>query len=230
MTAQRISVLIIEFNNQLPISAIPKFRGAVINMLNSKNILFHNHREEGGLRYSYPLIQYKRIHGKAAIVCVAEGTESIGEFFSNRNETVKIGNKEAPLELAHVKADKVLVQLWESEFTYSLRKWLPFNQENYAKFQEIEDVKGKAEFLEKILTGNILSFAKGIGIRFDANITGKITSIEEMGAMKYKDIPFAAFDILFKTNVSLPNYIGLGKGVSHGFGMVVRIKSNETKI
>jgi CRISPR/Cas system endoribonuclease Cas6 (RAMP superfamily) len=31
-----------------------------------------------------------------------------------------------------------------------------------------------------------------------------------------------AFDILFKTNVSLPNYIGLGKGASTGFGMVVQ--------
>jgi hypothetical protein len=140
---------------------------------------------------------------------------------------VHIGNREIGLELASVKADKILIQAWESEFTCSLRKWLPFNQDNYNEFQLIEDVKGKAEFLEKILTGNILSFAKGIGIHFGRNVICHITSMEEIGVMKYKNINFAAFDIMFKTNVSLPNYIGLGRGVSHGFGTIVRIGNNE---
>lgn len=31
------------------------------------------------------------------------------------------------------------------------------------------------------------------------------------------------FDIRFKSNVSLPDYIGLGKGVSIGFGMIKRL-------
>jgi hypothetical protein len=31
-----------------------------------------------------------------------------------------------------------------------------------------------------------------------------------------------SFDAEFKTNVSLPDYIGLGKGVSLGMGTVVR--------
>jgi hypothetical protein len=106
-----------------------------------------------------------------------------------------------------------------------LRKWLPFNQENYEKFQQIEDLKGKCEFLENILTGNILSFAKGIGIHFDKEVKTSITNMEETGKMKYKNINFVAFDVLFKSNVSVPNYVGLGKGVSHGFGMTVRVKS-----
>jgi hypothetical protein len=54
--------------------------------------------------------------------------------------------------------------------------------------------------------------------------------MEATGMMKYKGISFAAFDVLFKTNVSLPNYTGLGKGVSHGFGTVVRMYNNEEKI
>ncbi|MDR1517093.1 MAG: hypothetical protein LBS52_03170, partial [Dysgonamonadaceae bacterium] len=70
----KLSVLVIIFANQLRHGEISSFRGAVVNLLKDKNILFHNHREEGGLRYSYPLIQYKRIHGKASIVCIAEGT------------------------------------------------------------------------------------------------------------------------------------------------------------
>lgn len=35
------------------------------------------------------------------------------------------------------------------------------------------------------------------------------------------------FDIRFKSNVSLPDYIGLGKGVSIGFGMIKDYKNNK---
>ncbi|GHT36929.1 hypothetical protein FACS189435_0860 [Bacteroidia bacterium] len=198
-------------------------------MLTGNNILFHNHTD-AGLRYSYPLIQYKRLNGKAAIVCVEEGTESIGEFFSNIRTVVNLGNQEIVLELDTVKAEKVLVQVWVGEFVYSLRKWLPLNQDNYEKFRQIEDLKSKCEFLEKVTIGNILSFAKGINIHFEQEVKVDITSLEENGAMKYKNISFASFDVMFKTNVSLPNYIGLGKGVSHGFGTVVCLNRDYNKI
>jgi hypothetical protein len=77
--------------------------------------------------------------------------------------------------------------------------------------------------------GNILSFAKGIGVHFDMSVTCRITNMDEIGGMAYKSIKFAAFDMMFKTNVSLPNYIGLGKGVSHGFGTIVQMKMEEFK-
>jgi hypothetical protein len=224
----RTSLLVIIFNNLIKQNEIPKFRGAVINTLTSNNILFHNHTDDG-FRYAYPLVQYKRINGKAAIVCIDEGAESIGGFFTNLRESVTIGNQIIQLELETVNANKMLVQVWEGEFVYSLRKWLPFNHENYEKYLGTDDLKGKIVFLEKILVGNILSFAKGLNICFEQEVKVCITTLEEKGAMKYKNINFASFDVIFKTNVSLPNYIGLGKGVSHGFGTIVRM-DKELKI
>jgi len=38
-----------------------------------------------------------------------------------------------------------------------------------------------------------------------------------------------AFNIEFKTNVFLPNFIGLGKGVSIGFGTIKQIYQKENK-
>ncbi|MDR2804596.1 MAG: hypothetical protein LBB85_02990, partial [Dysgonamonadaceae bacterium] len=58
----KTSVLVIYFSNSVSQNEISKFRGAVINMLTSNNVLFHNHTDDG-LRYAYPLIQYKRIRG-----------------------------------------------------------------------------------------------------------------------------------------------------------------------
>jgi hypothetical protein len=84
--------------------------------------------------------------------------------------------------------------------------------------------------MERILTGNILSFAKGVNIHFEEELVCSILDIIPKGAMRYKGIHFESFDALFKINVSLPNYIGLGKGVSHGFGTIMRMNDNKTTI
>lgn len=228
MSIKKIPLIVIEFKNTIRQREISRFRGAIISMLSSNNVLFHNHTEDG-LRYAYPLIQYKRIHGRAAVVCIKEGTESIGDFFSAYRQPAIIGEREMMLELDTIKADKILIQVWESMFTYSMRRWLPFNSGNYAQFQQLTGLEEQIVFMEKILVGNILSFAKGVGIHFEKELHCTVMDLKPAGIMKYKGISFAAFDILFRTNVSLPNYIGLGKGVSHGFGTVVRM-SDEIKI
>ena len=77
-----VKLLIIQFNNTIERKEIPLFRGAVIEAVkDSDNILFHNHLGDG-FRYAYPLIQYKRLQKRATIVCINEGTNSIGDFFS----------------------------------------------------------------------------------------------------------------------------------------------------
>lgn len=60
-----IRTLTIQFDTKLHPKEVTLFRGAVIASLKEKNILFHNHEESGSQRYSYPLIQYKQLQGKA---------------------------------------------------------------------------------------------------------------------------------------------------------------------
>ena len=62
-------VLVIYFENEITPQEIPLFRGAIINSIDSDSLLFHNHTELG-VRYGYPLIQYKSIAGRAVIVWI----------------------------------------------------------------------------------------------------------------------------------------------------------------
>jgi len=41
--------------------------------------------------------------------------------------------------------------------------------------------------------------------------------------MNYKEQQMQAFTLVFRTNISLPNFIGLGKGSSVGFGVIKEI-------
>ena len=117
-TTMIINVLTITFNNEIKPHEVPLFRGAVINALDEKQVLFHNHVGDDGFRYRYPLIQYKRLGGKAAIVCVGEGTQAIGEFFASGNFNVMIGERNEQLQLERTEPRRCNIQVWEQMFRY----------------------------------------------------------------------------------------------------------------
>ena len=79
MKSDYTDILYIQFANEISQKEIPMFRGAVLHSMESCPVLFHNHLGDK-FRYAYPLIQYKRIKGKAAIVFVGKGVESFQEF------------------------------------------------------------------------------------------------------------------------------------------------------
>ena len=225
----KTKILTVRFANGIAREEVPLFRGAVINSMEGAGILFHNHAGDDKLRYAYPLIQYKRINQKAAIVCIGEGTEAIGEFFAASNFDVTLGDRAISLEVEQVKASHTLVQVWDSQFAYHLRRWLPLNEDNYAKYNALDSLAERYAMLERLLTGNILSFAKGVGIHFDKQVQCRITAADEPRLTRYKGVKMMSFDVEFKSNVSLPDYVGLGKGVSLGYGTVVRKYEREVK-
>lgn len=221
------NILTILFGNEIQPFEVSLFRGAVINSLDEKLLLFHNH-EGDKLRYSYPLIQYKRIGGKAAIVCLKQGTEDIGELFSSNNFSFHLGDRQVDAQITNIMPSRFNIQEWDKNFHYRISRWIPLNSENYEKFKQIEGIAEQTLFLEKILTGNILSFAKGLNIHLNTHINTTITRLSEPYIVKVKDTKVACYNAEFLCNVSLPSYIGLGKHVSIGFGVVTH-KHNDTE-
>lgn len=215
-----VNVLTITFDNELRPHEVTQFRGAVIQVLDDKQVLFHNHIGDGIFRYRYPLIQYKILGGKAAMVCVGEGTQAVGEFFSSGNFDVIIGERNERLQLTRVEPRRCNVQVWDQMFKYRLRRWLPLNGENFKKYKACLSFAEKCTLLEKILKGNILSMGKGLGISFDKQFDCAITHLEEPYIIKVKSTKMMCFNIEFCCNVSLPANVGLGKHASINYGIV----------
>ena len=218
----KIKSLTVQFANELSSNEIPKFRGAVIASLKEKNILYHNHTDEN-FRYAYPLIQYKRLHRKAAIVCIGEGIKVIHELFASDNFLFHIGEKEVEMQLDFVKVNETDVSLTDALHPYRLLNWLPLNSENYSRYQDSDSLVERIQILERVLKGNLLSFLKGVGIYLEEQLTIHITAITGQRPANYKGVRLMAFDIEFKTNLTLPQYIGIGKSVSVGYGVITKI-------
>lgn len=200
---------------------VPLFRGAVINSLGEHpNLYFHNHLDDDKFRYAYPLIQYKRLGGKAAIVCVEEGVDIIGQFLTEVNGTLNIGERQITCHTDKIQPAKILVQTWEEMFNYHISRWLPLNSQNYQRYKDIEGVVEKVSFLENILKANLLSMLKGLDIHLEKELILKITEISDSYLIHHKGVKMMAFNADFKCNLSIPNNIGIGKNASIGCGII----------
>lgn len=222
---KKIRLLRVDFENELRPYEISSFRGAVIEKAGRDNILFHNHIGKESYLYGYPVIQYKTINHKASLICIDYGIDEVHHLFQQKNLNVRIGDNDVELKVAGLKMDNVNLNVWDKIFDYRINKWLALSGENYLIFKEIKDERLEIEFLEKILIGNILAFAKGVKWNVEKAITLKIKSINEKKPVPFKGLPHIGFNLEFKTNVFLPDYIGLGKGVSRGFGTIRKINS-----
>ncbi|NSW93326.1 MAG: CRISPR-associated endonuclease Cas6 [Bacteroidales bacterium] len=223
----RIRVLRVEFDELLMPWEISEFRGAVIEKVGRDKTIFNNHLDDTRFKYGYPLVQYKSINNRPTIMCINDGVDEVHHFFNQKNWDLRISDRTLRLSIYKLFLKQYNVQIWESLFRYRINKWLPFNQNNYSEFNKIEGIVDKTHFLERILTGNIISFAKGIKWTVDKHITVKITNIENTHLIPVKGVKREAFDLKFISNVSLPDFIGLGKNVTRGFGIIKSLKLND---
>lgn len=216
-----IRTLTIQTDAEISYKEIPFFRGAVLNSLGDKaNLLFHNHVDEDKFRYSYPLIQYKRLGGKAAIVCIEEGADLVGQFLTEASNTLQIGDREIEWSTRRMQPARLLIQTWEELFNYHISRWLALNPKNYHQYQITEGLVEKIALLENILKGNLLSMLKGLGILLEKELIVKITQLSEPYILYNKGIGMTAFNADFSCNLTIPNNIGIGKNASIGYGIV----------
>jgi hypothetical protein len=220
-----LKILLVSFNVELNFNHIPAFRGAMVESVGRHLTLFHNHVGDN-FRYKYPLIQYKNFKKKATLLCVNEGLEEVQKFFLKKDWEIHFNYEPTKLSIMNMSINDYEVYMDNKpKFEYTLTKWLALNQENYKLYQGMDSLADKVFFLEKILIGNLLSMFKGVGITVTEDILLKISDIEKEEKVYFKGQKILSFNIVFKSNIFLPNYIGLGKGTSIGYGIVKKIIS-----
>lgn len=213
-----------------PIQAydIPKFRAAVIEKTKRESTLFHNHIDDNSFIYRYPLIQYKVTDKKASMICLAEATEDIHYLLKQKKFDFRIGKEVIDYEIDDVRLKYERIQTWDVSFTYNIHNWVALNQDNHREYQNLGSLIERMQFLEQLLEKHIRIFMEAMGSEEVIPLKVKLQEIKGEKHIEYKNVFHLTFSMNFTCNLSIPNYIGLGKGVSVGFGIVKMLGDIQT--
>lgn len=212
---------ITQLDYKLKAAEIPALRRFVSLFMGQENDLFHNHQSSEKVFYRYPLVQYKSTAGKASLLGLTEaGTEAIKALLQHpefRAQCIEwIGEQFAVTEEM---TDTLLLHPTPKN-TYHLSNYIALNEKNLQDWIAYPSLPARAALLERCIVGHILKFCSAIKwLLPPKSLQVELLDFKFHNTRAF-DNNFLAFEVLFRTNITLPEGIGLGKAVSHGFGVL----------
>jgi len=181
----------------------------------------HNHREgNNNFYYRYPSVQFKKIDNHMEVHGYGDsGVAVLKELFLD-SEQISIDGSLHTLHNRELDVNSVEYGESTESFVYSFTTpWLALNQENHAKYLKYDDMERK-EMLASILINNIIAFCKFTGYTVKNRLSVKADFKEVKVNLKGESM--TAFMGDFMVGFLLPDYLGLGKSSSRGYGNVKR--------
>ncbi len=201
-----------------------KLRGYFGNLFKDHSSLLHNHDEGGESLFRYPMVQYKIIRGMPYLVGLGEGARLLLELFTEVKE-IRIDDTVFPLNEKRIESRVWTPALAPEPRPYQFETlWMALNPENYRLYKTYSPAEQQAQ-LEAIANRNIQAVYKAAGafLAEDERITVKLQVTPK--STQFKNQTMIAFAGRMYTNAVLPDYIGLGKSVSRGFGAIRSIST-----
>ena len=202
---------------------IPQFRGALIAQAGWEKDHLHNHKGKAEYHYRYPLIQYRVIKGKAAIIGIGEGSETLRRALLEVRE-LQIGNTKVPLRINHLSEEEVTIKMLPQAREYRLMDWLPLNSENYQLWKNAKGLSQQTALLDKLLVGQLITLANGVNWQIPERMEAYLTALHKIKTVKVHGQDRVAFNVSFMANIDIPTDLAIGRSVAFGFGVTYPFK------
>ncbi len=212
-----VATIVLVLKTNMPVIDTPqKLRGYIGNKFIDYPIL-HHHSDGQNNIFSYPKVQYKIIGGTPIIIGIEEGAEVLRLISGEINE-LELGDKKYSVEEKQIieKRQEFGITKTSQQYVF-LTPWLALNEKNYLDYNNLNP-KEQILRLHKIIIGNILSISKYLEYVVVEQIQVK-TKLQPKKVFS-KGIPLIGFEGEFQVNFNIPDYFGIGKSVSRGFGTV----------
>ncbi len=217
----QINISRIIFKTDFKVTDSPSsLRGFIANLFPDNPLLHHhlNNPDKKGFVYTYPKIQYKIIDGIPMVLGIEEAKEAV-KTISNIDHLDLKGKKYSVVDKNLIEQDTDF-GVSEDMLSYKfLTPWLALDEESYKRYKRRNEDERKKQ-LESILIGNIISMAKGLEYVITDRISATVDVHEVQTSLK--GTPMLGFLGAFSVNFEIPDYWGIGKSVSRGFGTIKR--------
>ena len=195
-----------------------QLRGALAECF-SDDPLFHQHDKQGQVLYRYPRVQYRWQEGRGVIAGWGEAARRLPALSWLELE-LRLG--EDSVQVADISLTTHRAQFGVEDWLLRYRFNTPallLNQKNYHHYRELDEV-GRRDQLDRLLVAQLLTALRGLGVHFDTRLYAAFTRTRTVSS-HYKQQELVGLVGQFATNAVLPAGLGVGHGVSHGFGWIV---------
>jgi Cas6b C-terminal domain/Cas6b N-terminal domain len=190
----------------------------------SNEVLLHHHQGEGQFLYDYPRVQFKVLDSVARLIGVEQGGAIVEQLW-REVDAAHIGRDDLPvLEASLLKRRECFGESAETIAYHFRSPWLALNQDNHGRYEACTTDAERRTLLERVLVGNCLSLAKSFAHQVTVRLSADVSQLRSV-PVRLKGVPMVGFRGAFRVNFHLPQWIGIGKSVSRGFGTVEGLTS-----
>ena len=189
----------------------------------------------GSLRdkFLYPRVQVKILNEQIFIIGINEGVDPVLKL-AEKFKAFDFGNITFEIESFEVEESENQFIPSEKLLKYEfITPWIALNHMTGGKYRFLGKEE-KLSFLNKLIGQNIVFLANELGVKLSNNIFTRV-SASNLSPKSVDDNKWGAFMGAFETNFILPNYIGVGNGITRGFGTIFgvfnqdKLSFNKTK-
>jgi len=176
-------------------------------------------------KFLYPRVQVKILNEQIYIVGINEGVDSIKaiakkmDFLDFGNITFQILDNEIE---EHQNRFQPVSKLIRYRF---VTPWVALNQTTGYRYRNLNNAD-RVNFLNRLLGQNIVFMAREMGMELEENIFTKVT-LSSLFPRQVDENTWGAFDGEFRANFVLPNYLGIGNGITRGYGTLFGLFNPE---
>ena len=178
-------------------------------------------------KYLYPRVQVKILNEKIYLLGIAEGVSAVKSLVDNFR-ALDFGNITFKIKDIIIDENGLFEQTDHINKYKFITPWVALNRTNIKKFSKISLLQ-KRKFLCELLTKNLIFLTSEFKIDVDEKILTDI-ELEDKSLASFNDNRDVGFEGSFLTNFLLPDFIGLGNGITRGYGSIKhkqKIKNSE---
>ena len=175
-------------------------------------------------RYLYPRVQVKVINEQIFIIGIGHGVAPVLQL-TEKIKTLDFGDITFEILDKDYEENKNVFEFNKDTIEYSfLTPWAALNKNSFKTYKNLES-KDKANYLNKLLGKNLAFISNELNLNPPDEFMSKIKvkSIESSPI----DDKWGGFEGNFISNINLPNLIGLGNGITRGFGTLLNLDSSQ---
>ena len=178
-------------------------------------------------KYLYPRVQVKILNEKIYFLGIAEGVSAVRSLIDNF-KSLDFGNITFKIKDIIIDENGLFEQTDHINKYKFITPWVALNRTNIKKFSKTSTSQ-KRKFLCELLTRNLVFLTSEFKIDVDEKILTDI-ELEDKSLSSFNDNRDVGFEGSFLTNFLLPDFIGLGNGITRGYGSIKhkqKIKNSE---